>query len=374
MGNGVNPFFAGGAIADRRFFVGRSPELREIFSKMFADQPTSINVVGPKRIGKSSLLRHVVRTYEERSPEWNRKAQGFVVVYIDFDKTSCQTQAGFYGAIAKELLAAVPKKTSWWQFQDKPRLEAPLKVTPFDGLAFEKALRVWKGRGILPVLCLDRFERLLDYPDEFPKGFYDGLRSLMDDGAVMLLIASRELLTVYSRRAQITSSFFNLGHMVPLREFSDGEAMEVSRLPAGGEPIFSTERQGLVVKWGKKKPFCLQLAGQCLFEAQQQGESEKWAWQRFQEQMVARRAKIWEVNFWLRQLLRSLGLLGRGADLMTNKKLNDTVKGIGIVAAVIVGLILGAVNVAKLSDPSKWFEPDKSETKPTVSPEPSLKR
>ena len=37
MGGEINPFFAGGAIADRRYFVGRSPELREIFSKMFAD-------------------------------------------------------------------------------------------------------------------------------------------------------------------------------------------------------------------------------------------------------------------------------------------------------------------------------------------------
>lgn len=67
MGGEVNPFFAGGAIADRRYFVGRSPELREIFSKMFADQPTSINVVGPEKIGKSSLLRQVARVYEERA-------------------------------------------------------------------------------------------------------------------------------------------------------------------------------------------------------------------------------------------------------------------------------------------------------------------
>ena len=34
---------------------------------MFADQPTSINVVGPEKIGKSSLLRQVARVYEERA-------------------------------------------------------------------------------------------------------------------------------------------------------------------------------------------------------------------------------------------------------------------------------------------------------------------
>ncbi|MGD1851499.1 MAG: hypothetical protein ACFCBU_13175 [Cyanophyceae cyanobacterium] len=94
MGSGVNPIFAGGAIADRRFFVGRSPQLREIFSKMFADQPTSINVVSPAKIGKSSLLRHVTQVYEERAEATGRKPWEFVVVDIDFDESSCHTKSG----------------------------------------------------------------------------------------------------------------------------------------------------------------------------------------------------------------------------------------------------------------------------------------
>ncbi|MGD1851498.1 MAG: hypothetical protein ACFCBU_13170 [Cyanophyceae cyanobacterium] len=80
----------------------------------------------------------------------------------------------------------------------------------------------------------------MDYPDEFPKGFYDGLRSLMDEGAVMLLIASEALLTVYSKRAQITSRFFNLGHTMRLREFPDGETAEMSRSPMGKSPLQET--------------------------------------------------------------------------------------------------------------------------------------
>ncbi|MGD1937094.1 MAG: hypothetical protein ACFCA4_06025 [Cyanophyceae cyanobacterium] len=346
---------------------------------MFADQPTSINVVGPKRIGKSSLLRHVVRTYEERAPEWNRKAQGFVVVYIDFDKTSCQTQAGFYGAIAKELLAAAEKKQSWKKFQNeqKQKLEASLKVTPFNGGAFEEALKVWKEHEILPVLCLDRFERLLDYPDEFPKGFYDGWRSLMDDGGVMLLIASRQALTVYSRQAKITSSFFNLGHTLRLKKFSPKEAKKVSQLPAESDPVLSLERQVLMVQWGKNQPFCLQFAGLCLFEAQQQKRSNQWARQKFQDEMNSRRAGVGETGkLMVFGLVDVLGWLrGSPGEKKDERRRKGIMALLGLLATGLGTTALGKmVDMPALMEFLKLPQVEQSETEPSESPDPEPKR
>ncbi|MEH2081448.1 MAG: hypothetical protein V7K89_16045 [Nostoc sp.] len=61
-----NPFVAAGMIEDPRLFVGRKDELYAIASRMKGDQPTSINIVGDKHIGKSSLLHYFVRTWQQR--------------------------------------------------------------------------------------------------------------------------------------------------------------------------------------------------------------------------------------------------------------------------------------------------------------------
>ncbi|MEH2142915.1 hypothetical protein [Nostoc sp.] len=57
-----NPFVAAGMIEDPRLFIGRKEELHAIASRMKGDQPTSINIVGDKHIGKSSLLHYFVLT------------------------------------------------------------------------------------------------------------------------------------------------------------------------------------------------------------------------------------------------------------------------------------------------------------------------
>jgi hypothetical protein len=50
---------------------------------------------------------------------------------------------------------------------------------------------------MLPVLCVDDFESLLKRTEEFANGFYDNLRSLMNDNSLMLVVASRKELSVY---------------------------------------------------------------------------------------------------------------------------------------------------------------------------------
>ena len=63
------PFMAGPKITDPRLFVGRNEELHTIASRLTGEQPVSVNIVGRRRIGKSSLLYHFFQTYEQRVPE-----------------------------------------------------------------------------------------------------------------------------------------------------------------------------------------------------------------------------------------------------------------------------------------------------------------
>jgi AAA+ ATPase superfamily predicted ATPase len=71
-----NPFFYGGRIADPQFFVGREAELRKIFSaidKTHTGQAQPVSVVGPRRIGKASLLYHLTQVY----PRYLQQAQAY---------------------------------------------------------------------------------------------------------------------------------------------------------------------------------------------------------------------------------------------------------------------------------------------------------
>lgn len=72
--------------------------------------------------------------------------------------------------------------------------------------------------GQCPPFGLDDFESLLKRTEEFDNGFYDNLRSLMNDSALMLVVASRKELSVYGSEYRFVSQFFNLGHVLKLGE------------------------------------------------------------------------------------------------------------------------------------------------------------
>lgn len=192
----VCPFAVGSKITDRKSFIGRRDEIEFILSHMQGDQPTSVSIVGNRRIGKSSLLYHIFQIYEDRVNYVDR----FVVIYLSLQQANCRDQASFYQTVAEELL-----KLS--KVQIRPELAAPLRVAPFDGVVFAKALQEWKTAGVLPVICLDDFEELLDRTDRFDDGFYDNLRSLIGNRVLMLVTASRQRLMVYSRQKSSLLTF-----------------------------------------------------------------------------------------------------------------------------------------------------------------------
>ncbi|MEH2046181.1 AAA family ATPase [Nostoc sp.] len=342
----VNPFVAAGMIEDPRLFVGRKDELHAIASRMKGDQPTSINIVGEKHIGKSSLLHYFVLTWQQRVLN---NSSSYVVIYLALRGVDCQTETGFYEAVAEGLLSHVPG----WQLQ----LRNPWKTKPLNRQAFSDAVKQWKQQGKLPVLCLDDFESLLKYPDKFDNGFYDNLRSLMDSNALMLVVASRKQLDVYANEHRFVSSFFNIGHTISLKELTTDEAIELSRLPTRSTngAALSVDEQSHAQQWGDRHPYKLQLAGYYLWEARQQGKAIKWAKQQFKQQLTKGTSKTkgerWQLLLgWLWDIPLRLGRLatfiGTSWDDVQNRI-------IGIVILVVIGL--GLVRVLTLPQVQEWL-------------------
>jgi uncharacterized protein len=139
---------------DPRYFVGRKEEIRFILQNMAGDQPTSVNIVGDRRMGKSSLLYHLYQTYENVVTRFGRQASEFVMVYLSLRDGNCRSPDEFYRAIATQLL-------SRQSVQGNLALMQPLQGN-LDRTTFFQAMEAWKQARVLPVICLDDFEELLD--------------------------------------------------------------------------------------------------------------------------------------------------------------------------------------------------------------------
>ncbi len=335
------PFIAGPRIIDLRLFVGRKDELDYIATHMTGVQPISVNVVGERRIGKSSLLYHFFQTWEQRVQDPSR----YVVVYLSLQNASSESREGFYQAIVRELLSRPSVQAS-------DILTSALSLSSFEHSTFARALEQCKQNNMLPVLCLDEFEMLLKYTNEFDDTFYDHLRSLLDNNMLMLVLASCKSLDVYREKHSLTSSFFNLGHVLPLGDLTEPAATDLVRLPAstvsGAQAALSIEEQRQARQWGGRHPYLLQLAGSSLCHARRRGKAITWA----RGQFDAERRRLFEpaspIPYWwtpLRWLLWSLPIrLGRLSKYIRENfdDFKAWITGIVIIVAfllVVVGLV-----------------------------------
>ena len=273
----TNPFVAGPKLQNPQIFVGRKEELQAIFSRMSGVQPTSVNIVGEPQIGKSSLLYYFSLVWSESV----REPSKYVVIYVSLKKASCQKEKNFYGIVARYLLSCSA-------VQAKPILNQILQEKPIDRIGFSRAITEFENQGLLPVLCLDDFENLLKYPKEFDNGFYDNLRSLMDNNVLMLILASCETLNVYADKYRFVSRFFNVGHTIKLSEFTSDEAIELTKLSDMNandkKPLLNAEEQKYVYSWGKYHPYLLQLAASYVWESRYNNKGIKWAKKQFEQQ------------------------------------------------------------------------------------------
>jgi hypothetical protein len=338
---------AAGMIEDPKLFVGRKDELRAIASRMSGVQPTSINLVGDKRIGKSSLLYHFFQTWEQRVSDPSR----YVVIYLSLQNVQCHREENFYQVVARQLL-------HFPRVANNPALSDPLRVTPLNRFAFSAAMAQWKTQKVLPVLCLDDFKMLFDNKSEFDDGFYNNLRSLMDNNMLMLVVATTKELDFYRKEHQLTSSFFNLGHVLKLGELKDEEAKDLACLPAStvnnASAVLSVDEQRLTRQLGGYHPFLLQIAGGLACEARQQGHDENWIRTRFEDEKrrlpKSRNVslKLSDLCRWVHKIFSSIGAFSLWlAEFWNNAK--TAVLGIVIVVAIVLA-IFGLLHPDKVSD------------------------
>lgn len=249
-----NPFYYGGKVSPDRF-VGRSQQLRRVFSCLEianTGQIQSISIVGPHRIGRSSLLNYIAH----RHAEFLQSPGSYRLAYISPHDANCHTVGEFLCTVLDSLGLSLHTHHN-----------ATLPE-------FQEAILRLKQSGIHAVVCLDEFEELLN-ADSFSNEFFEVLRHLMSESALAFVIASTRPLSDLVSADKYTSPFFNIFTIVQIGEFmvyqGVDEADRIVELGRRCDHPFSPSESRRMHKMAGRHPYKLQLAGSLIYEAKAAG-------------------------------------------------------------------------------------------------------
>jgi predicted Ser/Thr protein kinase len=231
-----NPYLSRGPVRDPDMLFGRRHELHEIAAFVAASQ--SVSIVGPRKIGKTSLIYSLIRP--SSWPDLRLEANN-LFVYLDCEVLGEGAHAEIFGQFAAEMIAALEERG----LPQEPALE--VAIARPTRLTFEAAVRKLNQRGLRVTLILDEFERLSINP-QLDVNFFNALRSIAGRYQFVFLTASaRPLIELtYSGRSQeiLSSPFFNIFAPVFLGLLANEDAYRLMREPmrkAGAAFTSSTE-------------------------------------------------------------------------------------------------------------------------------------
>jgi len=305
-----NPFSSRSVVSDPRLFVGRREQLRAIATHLKQPSLSILNIVGGRRLGKSSLLYHFAQNWEQ----WVVNPSRYAAIYLSLRELGTRTESELYQAIAYELLNCPAIRTD-------PILKQLFQMRRFTRQSFATALAQCRIEDVVPVLCLDDFDLLFQtrrYRHRFDDGFYDSLKTLIRSGTLALVVTSAADLKDYGDRYHFTSRFFERSRVIHLNGFTDADVVELVNLPASTVPgvaaVLTPDHQTQACRWGQRHPYLLQLAAWYLCAAQRHQRHDSWAkacfmrkarrlphlkpssrhwWRRWRHSSVSLPARIW---------------------------------------------------------------------------------
>jgi hypothetical protein len=253
-----NPFFHRGAIRWAEEFHGRETEIAQILGLLRNGQ--SVSLVGPRRIGKSSLLLHLTRA-AVRTP-YNLDAPQTLFVMVDCQELGGSPPEEVYEALLTSLL----------DVSADAGLEVGEVERPGSYRSLDRVLYRLQQTRTAVVMLLDEFE-LLAANERLTPYFFARLRGLTTKYGLAYLTASQRPLFAITADEQILSSpFFNIFVTLPLGLFSRGEALALLHRRLEGTRVhFSEELCDYLLELVGPHPFFLHVAGYHAFQALTQG-------------------------------------------------------------------------------------------------------
>jgi hypothetical protein len=249
------PYTYDGPIEDRDRFYGRRSEITRISSRIGADRPQSVSVVGGPRSGKTSLLRWLFHPDSQR--EYLEDPPSYVYLFLDLTEASPQDPEDFFAVV------------------DRAYQCAGLDAMPatYDGFSGRLSELAEAGRQL--VLFCDDFH-VITQNDRFPLEFFSFLRSAANNHDVGFVVSSFAPLHKLCASQDLEESpFFNIFTPVNLRPFRADEARELVEDPAerAGAPF--GEEVDWILDLAGSHPYLLQLTAALAFEGKADGAIDR---------------------------------------------------------------------------------------------------
>ena len=261
-----NPFSFGNPVSDPSRFFGRERELRQITDRLHSSAFESTSVVGERRIGKTSLLKHLANP--EVADDLGLSADEYVVVYVDFQGCNTITQVRFWSRILKRIARNLKDDELATMAKD---LGSQERIDQFD---LEDLFLEIDDRGLKLVLLMDEFEYVTKN-ENFGLDFFAGLRALAIHYPLAVITATREALVDLCHSESIKGSpFFNIFASVILRPFNLEDSLAlVEGIMSESSTTFSPEITANIYEIAGGHPIFLQMAGYYFYEGGQMGLS-----------------------------------------------------------------------------------------------------
>ncbi|MBN1668923.1 MAG: protein kinase [Anaerolineales bacterium] len=219
-----NPYISRGPVRNPEMFFGREHELNEMAAFLRGNQ--SVSIVGPRKIGKTSLLFHLMRP--QNWPVYNLDTS-YLFVYLDCEVMGDLEHNEIFGTFAAEMQATCDERG----LEPEPLLEKAIESP--SRLSWERALRRLNQQGLRVVIILDEFERL-SINENLDVNFFNSLRSAAGRYQLAFITASAHPLIelTYSGRSQeiLSSPFFNIFAPLFLGLLSQEQARALIQVPA----------------------------------------------------------------------------------------------------------------------------------------------
>ncbi len=243
-----NPFFHRGAIRRAEEFHGRRSELEQILGLLRNGQ--SVSLIGPRRIGKSSMLLHLCR--KSVREDFGLPASSSIFALIDCQELAGSPPEEVYEALITGILGA----------SERLGIEMDMADRPGSYRSLDQLLNSAQKAGTSVVILLDEFE-LLAANEQLTPYFFARLRGLTSKHGLAYLTSSQRPLFAITADVRILSSpFFNIFVTLPLGMFSIDEAQSLfdQRLK-GSKVFFPDELRNHLLSLVGPHPFFLHVAG-----------------------------------------------------------------------------------------------------------------
>ncbi len=189
---GSNPFIYGDPVPPEKFY-GRQAARLEVKNRIGAVAAQSINIVGFRRIGKTSLLRYI----QGRPTEFIAAERKPMIVSLDLqDRGRFSSPAGIVEGLRRGIMREQQGREPWSQDKND------------DPWAVQDGLEAVRDSGVRLIVMLDEFEAIAT--EQFQGWGEDWRSKASTQGLFSLVVASKRPISEVYQGLGLTSPFGNI--------------------------------------------------------------------------------------------------------------------------------------------------------------------